>query len=111
MLWPWDPPLIDPGRTTVAALLRDQGYRTACIGKWHLGWHWETMDGRAAYEGAEYGVLGRDHRYELGKNIDFSKPVTGGPVECGFDYYFGDDVPNFPPYTWFENDQVGGCAS
>lgn len=106
VLWPWDPPLIEPERTTVAALLRDQGYRTACIGKWHLGWHWETKDGRAAYEGAEYGVLGRDHRYELGKNIDFSKPVTGGPVECGFDYYFGDDVPNFPPYTWFENDRL-----
>lgn len=106
VLWPWDPPLIEPGRATVAALLRDQGYRTACIGKWHLGWHWQTKDGRRPNEGAEYGVLDRDQRYELGKHIDYEKPVTGGPIDCGFDYYFGDDVPNFPPYTWFENDRL-----
>ncbi len=106
VLWPWDPPLIELDRTTMATLLRDQGYRTACIGKWHLGWHWETKDGRPANEGVEYGVLDREHRYALGKNIDFTKPVTGGPVECGFDYYFGEDVPNFPPYTWFENDRL-----
>ena len=106
VLWPWDPPLIEPGRTTVAALLRDQGYRTACIGKWHLGWHWQTKDGRLPNEGAEYGVLDRDQRHALGEHIDYEKPVTGGPIDCGFDYYFGDDVPNFPPYTWFENDRL-----
>ncbi len=106
VLWPWDPPLIEPGRTTVAAWLRDRGYRTACIGKWHLGWHWETKDGRPANAATEYGVLDREQRYALGEHIDFGKPVTGGPIDCGFDYYFGDDVPNFPPYTWFENDRL-----
>jgi len=34
------------------------------------------------------------------------KPIPGGPLSHGFDYYFGDDVPNFPPYAWFENDRV-----
>ena len=106
VLWPWDPPLIEPGRATVADLLRGRGYRTACIGKWHLGWLWQTKDGRLPNEGAEYGVLDREQRYELGKHIDCEKPVTGGPIDCGFDYYFGDDVPNFPPYTWFENDRL-----
>lgn len=106
VLWPWDPPLIEPGRATVADLLRGRGYRTACIGKWHLGWHWQTKDGRLPNEGAEYGVLDREQRYELGKHIDCEKPVTGGPIDCGFDYYLGDDVPNFPPYTWFENDRL-----
>lgn len=38
--------------------------------------------------------------------IDFTKPVTGGPIDHGFDIYFGDDVPNFPPYTFFENDRL-----
>ena len=34
--------------------------------------------------------------------------MGGGPVGCGFDTYFGDDVPNFPPYTWFEQDRLIG---
>jgi arylsulfatase A len=38
--------------------------------------------------------------------FDWSKPIPGGPLSHGFDYYFGDDVPNFPPYAWFENDRV-----
>ena len=38
--------------------------------------------------------------------FDWSKPIPGGPLAHGFDYYFGDDVPNFPPYAWFENDRV-----
>lgn len=104
VLWPWDPPLIEPDRLTVAGLLRQHGYRTACIGKWHLGWAWATLDGSPANAGAEYGVLDRELRYRLGKNIDYSQPMRGGPVDCGFDHYFGDDVPNFPPYTWFSQD-------
>jgi arylsulfatase A len=37
VLTPWDPPLIEEGRLTVPALLRENGYATACVGKWHLG--------------------------------------------------------------------------
>jgi arylsulfatase A len=32
--------------------------------------------------------------------------VPGGPLDRGFEYYFGDDVPNFPPYGWIENDRL-----
>ncbi|MBN2309107.1 MAG: arylsulfatase [Candidatus Hydrogenedentes bacterium] len=106
VLWPWDPALIEPDRFTVADLLRANGYRTACIGKWHLGWDWATKDGAPANQGTEYGVYDQDVRDKLSANIDFTKPMRGGPIDCGFDYYFGDDVPNFPPYTWFENDRV-----
>ncbi len=106
VLWPWDPPLIESERFTVAQLLREQGYHTACIGKWHLGWHWETKDGQPANKGVGYGVWDAAARYELGKNIDYTKPLRGGPVDCGFDCYFGEDVPNFPPYTWFEQDRL-----
>jgi len=38
--------------------------------------------------------------------FDWSQRIPGGPLDHGFDYYFGDDVPNFPPYAWFENDRV-----
>jgi arylsulfatase A-like enzyme len=40
------------------------------------------------------------------KRIDFSKPFRGGPTDHGFDYFFGLDLPNFPPYTWIEQDRV-----
>lgn len=106
VLWPWDGPLIEPGRATVATLLADAGYRTACIGKWHLGWNWRTLDGRPAAEGLTAGLYDGDRRRDLAGSIDFDAPLAGGPVDCGFDSYFGVDVPNFPPYTWFEDNRV-----
>lgn len=106
VLWPWDPALIEPERLTVAGMLRELGYRTACIGKWHLGWHWATHDGAPANQGAPIGRLDIEQRRCLERNIDYRRPLRGGPVDCGFDTYFGVDVPNFPPYTWFEDDHL-----
>lgn len=102
----WDPPLIEPDRRTVAGLLRRAGYRTACIGKWHLGWEWATRDGRPASLGARLGQPDVEIRRDMEKNIDYARPMRGGPVDCGFDSYFGVDVPNFPPYTWFAQDHL-----
>ena len=106
VLWPWDASLIEPDRLTVGQMLRERGYRTACIGKWHLGWNWATKDGSPAYGDLSPGEYEMSKRHALSDNIDFTQPVKGGPVDCGFDYYFGEDVPNFPPYTWFENDRI-----
>lgn len=111
VLWPWDPPLIEADRPTVAKLLRQQGYRTACIGKWHLGWEWATKDGKPACGDAPIGLLDREQRQALERNIDYSQPIGGGPLACGFDYYFGVDVPNFPPYTWFEQDRLAAAPT
>ncbi|MFB6296277.1 MAG: arylsulfatase [Halobacteriales archaeon] len=106
VLWPWDPPLIDADRLTVPELLGEHGYHTACVGKWHLGWDWPTDDGRPAGGDASIGDYASETRRERNAHVDFSEPVGSGPTERGFDYYFGDDVPNFQPYAWIEDDRV-----
>lgn len=92
--WVWERPLIKENDFTVAHMLQQQGYTTALIGKWHLGWNWPTIDGKPATLQNE------------GRNVDYSQPIKGGPVSCGFDYYFGDDTPSFPPHAFIENDRV-----
>ncbi|MCF6331829.1 MAG: arylsulfatase [Draconibacterium sp.] len=93
VLWPWDEPLIEKERLTLPEMLKQKGYRTAAIGKWHLGWDWPASDSLSA-------------KKTNGENINYSKEIMGGPLDRGFDYYFGDDVPNFPPYTFIENRKV-----
>ena len=90
----WGKPFFDKDRLTLPAMLREKDYRTASIGKWHLGWDWEAIRNDE--------VENTDHP----DAHDWSKPLPGGPLDHGFDYYFGDDVPNFPPYTWIENDRI-----
>jgi arylsulfatase A-like enzyme len=78
----YSPSLIEPGRLTLASLLKRQGYRTACIGKWHLG---------------------------LGSKdpADYDRPLLPGPNDVGFDYFFGIPASlDMPPYVYVENDRV-----
>ena len=91
-------PLIPPGRDTLASLLQRAGYRTALVGKWHLGLGWQTLGGDDP-----------DHpRRELtGDEVDFARPFTGGPRELGFDSWYGVAASlDFPPYVMIRGDRV-----
>src|SRR3546814_812460 len=87
-------------------MLKKQGYHTVCIGKWQLGWRWPGKQGGFMNDTVALGEYSMEERYQLWKKMDFSQPLGGGPLEAGFDYYFGDDVPNFPPYVFFENNKL-----
>ena len=78
----YSPILIEKDRLTVASLLKQHGYATACIGKWHLGLGTATK-------------------------TDYAKPLLPGPNTFGFDYFFGIPASlDMPPYVFVENDKV-----
>ncbi|SMO81311.1 Arylsulfatase A [Saccharicrinis carchari] len=86
VLWSYDEHLIAPERMTVASLLKKKRYRTACIGKWHLGLDWE--------------------KDEEGRTL-LTRPIKNGPNANGFDYFYGITASlDIPPYLYIENDRV-----
>lgn len=89
--------LIPKSRTTVASLLKKEGYETAFIGKWHLGWDWALKDpGKDSGEG--WNAKDFD-------NIDFSKKVKNSPKTLGFKYSYGHSGSlDMAPYVYVENE-------
>ncbi|TWU38840.1 Arylsulfatase [Novipirellula aureliae] len=75
--------VVDPEKQTLADVMKDAGYATACVGKWHLGFGEKTPD--------------------------WNGDLKPGPLELGFDYYYGvPTVNSHPPFVYVENHRVVG---
>lgn len=73
------PSLIAKDRLTLPAMLQKQGYTTAAIGKWHIGLTFRDNAGTAIHSGKLEDVL----------RIDHTRRIEGGPLDIGFDHFFG----------------------
>ncbi len=73
------PCLIEAERLTLPQMLRDQGYATACFGKWHIGMTFFDHEGRPINQNGLKAV----------QRIDYSRPIPDGPIARGFDQFFG----------------------
>ena len=87
-------PLIEEGRMTVADLFHQSGYRTAIIGKWHLGMEFKKDE--------TFRLL---PDYETCPGVDYSGRIERSPIANGFDYYYGISASlDMAPYIYIEND-------
>ncbi len=71
----FSPPLIPANRMTIASYLKQNGYTTACIGKWHLGMQWNRPKSKGKNKTKE--------------KLKIGEKMTGGPNAIGFDYFYG----------------------
>ena len=72
-------PLLASNQLTLATFLKQQGYDTACFGKWHLGLQ-----------------FGPDQ---------FASPIADGPLQHGFNRFYGIAASlDMPPFAWIDDD-------
>ena len=105
VLYGYEPPLIEPERLTVAGLLKRAGYHTACVGKWHIGLGYTTKRGKHIDFDRPLPWPNADREMEA--KIDFAQPLRGGPVDLGFETFYGTSgCPTCqPPYGFIQNDR------
>ncbi len=101
--------LIESGRPTIAGILKDVGYHTAVIGKWHLGLDWKFRKNHAQSPPGtgntlnSAGIVTDTDPDEL----DFSRPPANGPLTLGFDYSFILPASlDMGPYCYLRNDTL-----
>ena len=89
-------PRLATDQFTLGVLLNRVGYHTAYIGKWHLGTRMQTTDGKS----------------QGPNNVDYTKPVTVGPSDYGFDdsFILPASLDMFP-YAYIRNNQWVGTVN
>ncbi len=73
------PCLISKDRLTLPQMLRDAGYATACIGKWHIGMSFFDSEGKHITGDGVKAV----------QRIDYSRSIPDAPIHRGFDIFYG----------------------
>ncbi len=96
-------PLIESERETIASMLKSNGYTTLAVGKWHLGLNWKKKNGKPLLAPEEHGILDCGKAHD-GFEVDYSNGFTGGPVDLGFDRFWGiAGSLDMPPYCFLED--------
>jgi arylsulfatase A-like enzyme len=92
------PNLIEEGRLTLPGMLRQQGYRTAMFGKWHIGLTFLDSEGKPILDNTPAGI----------KRIDYSRAIPDAPIHRGFDEFFGTACCPTTDwlYAFIENDRI-----
>lgn len=92
------PCMIEESRLTLPGMLRQSGYSTACVGKWHIGMTFFDNEGQAINQGGLEGV----------KRIDYTRTIPDGPIHRGFDRFFGTVCCPTTDwlYAWIEGDRI-----
>ena len=94
------PSLIAPNQSTVPKFLKENGYHSTCIGKWHLGLDWKKHPGKSVSDLAIETA-------EQTRSVDYSQPFEAGPLQAGFDEYFGISASlDMVPYVYLKDDAV-----
>ena len=96
-----EPSLIEAGRLTIASMLQDKGYETACIGKWHLGLDFKKKDPEKPLVEGDWWDLTNT------SNVNYSAEIDGGPIDHGFNYSF--ILPSsldIQPYFYLRNKKI-----
>lgn len=98
----YEAPLIEDSVSTIAQLVKERDYQTACIGKWHLGLGWAKKKASLPLT-----VGGKQLAPENTDNVDYSAPIKGTPIDYGFDYsYIIPASLDITPYVFIENDNA-----
>jgi len=92
------PCLIEKGRLTLPQLLKEKGYATAMFGKWHIGMSFYDSKGALITNRGLEGV----------QKIDYTRAIPDGPLNHGFDHFFG--TVSCPTTDWLyayvDGDQI-----
>ena len=95
-------PLISKDRLTLAGLLKQKGYATGCFGKWHLGMNFPLKNGGVADDGGNFSKAFQD-----AASVDYGRDIVDGPVDHGFDTFFGISASlDMPPFVWIKDRRV-----